>query len=542
MQNENCNTELLTRYLSRKGNSAEDETLERHLDHWQVCRVRIEREAADEPFWRAVQSHLDTFRDTYHDASATKRLEAKVEPTPKTEAGYRRFLAEWLDADEAGCLGRLHEYRILEIIGSGGMGLVLKAKDSRLDRLVAIKTLRSLAVQTDETAKERFFREATLAASLQSPHVISIFHIDTWRDIPYLVMPYIEGGSLAEFAQKRRLEFREVLDIGQQIAAGLAAAHEAGMIHRDVKPSNVLLSHGLDQVLIADFGLARRQEQENLTVSGLIVGTPQFMSPEQAQGRPIDTRSDLFSLGSLLYWMTTGSYPFDTDHSLATLARVVGDEPVPLEKIADVPGWFGRLVRLLHSKSPDARIISAKQIAEVFQRASESWDDRAMAEHLPPVLRPPFHGFKILIAATVLAGCMTASWYFARPSSVSHPLPSQTDSLKTFPDKELEPDNGLTQTERTQTEFYLAEQLVPNREGSLDALDRLNLVEDLTAKRHVHYWLRRLERLSTEEVPLESLPLIEKLQEDQNAEIRELAKRIVLRNPFVFIEPITSEK
>src|SRR5262245_1966977 len=212
---------------------------------------------------------------------------------------------DFLSPDEdAGALGRLGPYTVTGIIGRGGMGVVLKARDAKLNRVVAVKVL-APELASNPTARQRFVREAQAAAAVVHPHVVTIHAVDEER-LPYLVMEYIDGQSLqAKIDRDGHLQLKEILRIGQQIAAGLAAAHAQGVMHRDVKPANILLENGVERVRITDFVLARTVDDVEITQTGEVPGTPQYMSPEQAQGLPMDARSDLFSLGCVLYAMCT---------------------------------------------------------------------------------------------------------------------------------------------------------------------------------------------------------------------------------------------
>src|SRR5206468_3906977 len=213
-------------------------------------------------------------------------------------------------ADEPGLLGRLAHYDVQEVIGKGAMGIVLKAFDQKLQRVVAIKVM-AAHLATSAAARKRFVREARAAAAIRNEHVIDIHAVEEGNKPPYFVMEYVSGVSLQERLNRTGpLELNEILRIGMQTARGLAAAHAVGMIHRDIKPANILLENGVERVKLSDFGLARAVDDASLTQSGVVAGTPQYMSPEQARGEAVDHRADLFSLGSVLYAMCTGHSPF----------------------------------------------------------------------------------------------------------------------------------------------------------------------------------------------------------------------------------------
>ena len=266
-----------------------------------------------------------------------------------------------------GSLGRLSHYEVLEVLGRGGFGTVLKAFDDKLHRMVAIKVMaRGLA--STSPARKRFLREARAAAAIRHENVVNIHAVDE-EPIPYLVMEYIDGQTLQEkLDQSGPIETPEVLRIGRQIADGLAAAHRQKLIHRDIKPGNILLEAADERVKITDFGLARAVDDASLTRSGTIAGTPLYMAPEQALGEAIDQRADLFSLGSVLYVMCTGRPPFRAQSTLAVLRRVAEDQPRPIhEVIPEVPAELCALIDRLHAKDPADRFESARAVADLLR-------------------------------------------------------------------------------------------------------------------------------------------------------------------------------
>jgi WD40 repeat protein/serine/threonine protein kinase len=267
-------------------------------------------------------------------------------------------------------LGRLGHYDILQVIGKGGMGIVFKAFDDKLHRVVAIKVLApELAVSGN--GRKRFSREARAAAAIRNDHVIAIHAVEDDASPPYLVMEFIEGTSLQEkLDHAGPLGVKESLRIGMQMAEGLAAAHKLGLVHRDIKPANILLENGVERVKITDFGLARAVDDASVTQSGVVAGTPMYMAPEQAAGERIDYRADLFSLGSVLYAMCTGRPPFRASGTMGVLKRVMADEARPIKEInPDVPDWLCDIVARLHAKKPEERLASAKEAAELLRQS-----------------------------------------------------------------------------------------------------------------------------------------------------------------------------
>ncbi len=272
--------------------------------------------------------------------------------------------------DKPGQLGRLERYEVLEEIGRGGMGVVLKAFDPSLHRVVAIKVL-APQLATSGVARKRFLREAKAAAAVTHDHIVTIHAVEEANGLPYLVMQYVPGLSLQDRIDKEGplSDLTEVLRIGMQTASGLAAAHAQGIVHRDVKPANILLEEGVGRVKITDFGLARAMDDASLTQSGLVAGSPLYMAPEQARGETLDHRADLFSLGSVLYTACTGRPPFRAANTLAVLRRVTEDTPRAIrETNPEVPDWLVAVVEKLMAKDPADRYQSAGEVVEVLGR------------------------------------------------------------------------------------------------------------------------------------------------------------------------------
>lgn len=311
------------------------------------------------------------------------------EPTSIDEA--LNFLAR---CDKPGRLGLLAHYEIVEVLGRGGMGVVLRGVDVRLNRVVAIKVL-APQLAANAMARQRFQREAQAAAAVSHHHVVAIHAVDEFNGLPYLVMEYISGPSLQQKIEASgALSLAQILRIGMQIASGLAAAHAHGLVHRDIKPANILLENGVERVKITDFGLARSIDDVRMTQAGAVYGTPQYMSPEQAQGERVDQRSDLFSLGSVLYAMSTGRSPFRGDTSLAVLKRVCEDTPRPIREVnPDMPAALVQIVNKLLAKNPEARFQTANEVTELLSRylAHLQHDPhtafRYEAQVQPPIIR-----------------------------------------------------------------------------------------------------------------------------------------------------------
>ena len=274
-------------------------------------------------------------------------------------------------------LGRLGRYRVLSILGYGGMGMVLRAEDPSLKRQVALKVMLP-KLASNRTAKARFIREAQAQAAVEHDHIIPIFDVAEDHDPPFIAMPLLKGMTLAiALKANARPPLGAIVRIGREIAEGLAAAHATGLIHRDIKPANIWLEGESLRVRILDFGIARAAadidpvatDDEPLTSAGAILGTPAYMSPEQARGEPVDSRADLFSLGVLLYKMATGHLPFHGTSTTAVLLAVVSHHPNGLADVSPpLPPALNLLITRMLSKDADQRTPSAAvAVAELGQ-------------------------------------------------------------------------------------------------------------------------------------------------------------------------------
>ncbi|TWU56737.1 Serine/threonine-protein kinase PknB [Rubripirellula tenax] len=368
-----CNPDALEQFLQGTLGGSEAEVLELHLTQCESCAEQIQLAAQRDVSWQEAQNLLaaDEYDSPEQVSAITSLLSGEQDAITKQQTAdvLSREIRGWLDpTDDPQSLGRFAGYEIVGIVGHGGMGIVLKGFESSLNRYVAIKVL-APRLATNGNARKRFAREAQAAAAVRHDNVIAIHRVDDWHGLPFLVMPYVGGISL----QKRidtegSLNIEQTLRVGVQIASGLAAAHAQGLVHRDIKPANILLEQGVERVTITDFGLARAADDASVTRTGVIAGTPQYMSPEQADARQIDARSDLFSLGSVLYAMATGRPPFRGDHSFEVLKRIVNEPARPMREIeASVPEWFEQLVARLHCKFPNDRFDSAEQVADLLE-------------------------------------------------------------------------------------------------------------------------------------------------------------------------------
>ena len=316
-------------------------------------------------------------------------------------------------SDDPAHLGMLDHFAIVGVIGRGGMGLVLRGLDTCLQRDVALKVLDPSLVE-DETAHKRFCREARAAASITHENVVAVHHVaeEETSEVPYLVMQMIEGESLEErLARTGAPDVKEIVRIGREIAEGLAAAHAKGLIHRDVKPANVLLEQGTGRVKLTDFGLARAAEDVRLTLSGMVTGTPLYMAPEQARGEEVDHRGDLFSLGVLLYELCTGRTPFEAKTPLAVMKKLTDERHAPVRELRpDAPAWLVDVIDRLLAKSPADRFQSAREVADLLD---QYWSAMKTSSEVIPICphkrRKRIQLALLLSAAVVVGALVTAS-------------------------------------------------------------------------------------------------------------------------------------
>jgi formylglycine-generating enzyme required for sulfatase activity len=378
----------------------------------------------------------------------------------------------------ADSIGRLDRYEVLEVLGRGGFGTVLRAFDERLHRVVAIKVL-APQLAASGTARARFNREAKAGAAVRDDHVVNIYEVSPKDEpVPFLVMEYVAGQTLQQKLDRTGpLSVPEVLRIGSQVAKGLAAAHATGLIHRDVKPSNILLENGVERVKLTDFGLARAADDASISHSGVVAGTPQYMAPEQAHGEKIDHRADLFSLGSVLYAMCTGRPPFRASTTMAVLKRVCEEEPRPVREInPEVPEWLAAVIAKLHAKKPEERFQSAKEVADLLQqhlvhlKSPDTVPAPTPVQPSAPARRPaapPRRRFRWVVAAAVpLALLALGAAWFGRPALLY---------LSDQGELELAPQDGLVQVI-----------VLQNPEGVIDGNKLRPLVTDWLDMRTAH--------------------------------------------------------
>jgi eukaryotic-like serine/threonine-protein kinase len=373
----NCpSPEELRQLLGDSPNDTQTE-LDQHLGGCASCQVKLEELATGgtnlsqlvervhelEPV--AESAYWPTIRALGRAAANAPTVAAPTQPITKDSS--TNFL---LPPTDPAYLGRLAHFDVMRVIGRGGMGIVLEAFDTKLQRNVALKVL-TPELAHDETARLRFCREARAAASISHENVVAVHQVEhaPSGELPYLVMQLITGETLDQrLLREKRLPLRDVVRISLQIAQGLTAAHAQGLIHRDIKPGNILLEPPRDRVKVTDFGLARIADDVKLTRTGLVTGTPLYMAPEQAMGEAGDARSDLFSLGAIMYEMCAGQPPFQGNSALAILKQITETKHKPLSELnPDIPDWLAEMVDELLAKKPEDRYQSATDVAEVLE-------------------------------------------------------------------------------------------------------------------------------------------------------------------------------
>ncbi|MCI0681146.1 MAG: protein kinase [Gemmataceae bacterium] len=311
------------------------------------------------------------FLTRVNDAFATKVVEA-FDATALPNVSPYAFLRPPEDDTE---LGRLGNYRVLRLLGYGGMGLVFHAEDLTLHRPVALKVVKPNADFATGEASARFLREARAMAAIKHDHIVTVYQVGEEDGNIYVAMELLEGETLESWCERvgRPLP-GDIVRVGLEIARGLDAIHRRGLIHRDIKPMNLWMEAPNGRIKILDFGLARAaHENRQLTEVGILIGTPAYLSPEQARGKPVDGRSDLFSLGCVLYRVCTGKLPFPAENTLDQLAALAADEPTPLVDLNPaVPRPLAQLVTDLLSKKPEQRPESAEEVAERLLRLQRS--------------------------------------------------------------------------------------------------------------------------------------------------------------------------
>ena len=396
VQDDPCDDARLDVLLNGDESSNEFRRSASHVESCETCQQRLADLAGDGDTWDRVCELLAGYPEQ-------GTLAGEGEPSPAGQSAFPEldFLSQ---PGHPEMLGRLGRYEIERVIGSGGMGVVLKGFDAELNRPVAIKVLaRHLAFHG--AARQRFAREARAAAAVVHEHVVTIHDVEPGGNVPFLVMQYVPGESLQSRVDRDGpLETKEVLRIGIQAAAGLAAAHEQGVVHRDVKPANILLENSVERALLTDFGLARTVDDASLTHTGIVAGTPHYMSPEQAGGGAVDPRTDLFSLGAVLYFMATGRPPFRAERAMGVLNRICHDPHRPVWQVnPDIPDAVSDVIDRLLEKKPTRRFATADAVKHALTNVLHDLQRRKVPPRRRGWLRHALrHRARLLAAAATL--------------------------------------------------------------------------------------------------------------------------------------------
>ncbi len=325
----------------------------------------------------------------------------------------------------------ISHYRIEEKLGEGGMGVVYKARDTRLDRFVALKVLPADKV-ADPERKRRFVQEAKAASALNHPNIITIHDIDQADGVDFIAMEFVDGKALERLIPRNGMRLGDVLKYAIQIADALARAHAAGIIHRDIKPANIMATPD-GHVKVLDFGLAKlaevitddsqaptqtmKADDTPRTGEGVILGTVAYMSPEQAQGLKLDARSDIFSFGSVLYEMVTGRRAFEGATKISTLSAILHKEPSPAhDVIPDAPRDLEKIVARCLRKDPNRRFQHMADVKVALEELKEESESGKLEAGVPAAARPGFtvspRWAAVALTTILVAG---AAWWLTRP-------------------------------------------------------------------------------------------------------------------------------
>ncbi len=384
-------------------------------ERWQqikeVLAGALEREPGERP---AYLDHACT------DQSMRKEVESLIATHEEGDIGFLKQSA--MESGPLDCGAMLGSYEILAPLGSGGMGDVYRARDTHLNREVAVKVL-SPNFEDDPNLLMRFRREAHVLASLNHPNIVTIYDVGQDSHTVYIAMELVDGKALDEILAAGAMPMRDVLDIAKQIGAGLAVAHESGIVHRDLKPKNVMIrKDGLAKIL--DFGLSKlapgfppsaSDGTTAATEQGVLLGTIDYMSPEQASGLPTDFRSDQFSFGSLLYEMVTGKRPFHRETGAQTLAAIIEDEPKPIAHLnPNVPAALENIVHRCMAKKPEKRYTSTQELARALKKIRDSTATEETRSQ-PAIARTVLQRLPLWLEITLAAALVVAGISIVAP-------------------------------------------------------------------------------------------------------------------------------
>lgn len=419
----NCDFEVLWTLVQQASEpGTESETVTRHVQNCERCQSELVRIGGDPEEWTDCKVWLSDVDiaiagsegDFPHGSDLSR---AFVPKAMGIDAAIDDVDVSFLDPpSHPEMLGRIGRYDVEGVLGRGGMGVVLKAYDTELHRPVAVKVM-GPEWAASPVARERFAREAQAAASVAHENVIPIFNVDSTARLPFIVMRLINGHTLAEWVTPQTpMDTATILRVAGQLADGLAAAHRRGLVHRDVKPGNILVGENRARIWITDFGLARAADSATLTRTGVIAGTPHYMSPEQARGEPLDHRSDLYSLGSVLFFMCVGRPPMQAENTLAVLHKIVHHKPTCLAELrADLPPTFVRLVASLLSMNAVDRPEDCASITKTLESAHAELKKKVYAK--PSSGRRLFAG-RAMVPLGIAAAAIIMLGTYAVPESL----------------------------------------------------------------------------------------------------------------------------
>ncbi|MBU2640737.1 MAG: serine/threonine-protein kinase [Thiobacillus sp.] len=360
-------------------------------------------------------------------------------------------------------------YEILDEIGQGAMGTVYRARDPMIERVVAIKTVSiSLLQQEGAGAEARFLREAQSAGRLSHPNIVTIYDVSEANGLAYIAMEYLSGKTLRDIMNQGPMPLDLILDTITQMAEALAFAHEHGVIHRDIKPANVVITRQHGRIKLTDFGIAHLVNS-NHTQTGQMLGSPRYMSPEQAMGRVIDGRSDIFSLGAVLYEMLTGQYAFDGESLPTIIYRVISEMPVPVEVVRPkIPAGLTSLLASMLSKNPEERPDASSLVNALRVLPSQAPEPPAspQAEQIPHPLR--VLAFTTPVAVFLLVGVSIIV--------IEHFLdsPQETPALSTLPSSDAAPAFQMSRVPSTVNGKVDSNQTLPARAQTAPLLGQDN--------------------------------------------------------------------
>ena len=426
--------QLLTDQLDAKAAAQVTE----HLDRCEECQQRMTKLAAEPNWWREAGQWLENasideeLAGEWNEDEFGEHQGASPEQS-LIESGLMRPSTKM---DTIGSIGR---YDVRRVIGTGGTGIVLQAVDTELDRIIAVKVL-APTFASNGPARRRFSREGQAAAAVVHENVVAIHHVESNGPVPFLVMQYVDGCSLQEqVIRVGPMDATSTLRMVSQLASALDAAHAQGLVHRDVKPANILVGAAGQRFWITDFGLARAVDDASLTRTGFIAGTPHYMSPEQARGETVGPGSDLFGLGSVMYFVLTGRPPFRAERSLAILNRICTEKHRPVREVnPDVPPAVAAIVDRLLEKNTSVRYQSANEVRDECLKLlshPESIDQspkRAELRKKPRRLRSSFLVATLALTGAVFAPFVLGSWNLKSTKS-------PTISSRTVDIRQLEP-------------------------------------------------------------------------------------------------------